>query len=612
MTDDAARLADDDFNQLKLLFTDPLQTDYEVIRPLVLRGETTTARSQQTGLDRTTIGDKARRFIQHGMLGLLDGRVTAAGRKAHTFPDAVARYMIYLKQLYPPIHDREIGRIVAHKFGCHTNHHTVKRFLARYSLPVQLPLDLTLFHEFEDAYQARWTVVRMYYEGWHAQSIAGCLHLSERHVRRIVATFAEDAFAGLEDQRARPAHHPANQMTLPLLKDILEVQREYPRAGRFRVHGIVQQKRTAAGQSVPSETTVGRAMALNRAFHQAPGPWVTDHPKPEPEPEPKNLRYIPEYPHHYWFIDIRYLVCLAEQWIYSICIIDGYSRQILVGTAAEYQDSVVVLQLLHAALQSFGCPGGIVSDNGSVFTAQQYQAILTALEMGPCYIEKGKPWQNLIEAQFKVQLRLAEVKFERVTSLAAAQAVHSSFMELFNTTPHWAHRHRAEGAHTPMQVLGAAQGRAVDPGELARLFAATAVERMVNRYGYVSVQRFSIYAERGLACHRVAVWIAEGQVRVEYAQTVLAQYHAEVRRPGPQIRKLDEPRLYYTAFRSPQLELWDLDETQWRKVWQRPPGAKRRTRRRAAAAQLAFTGLGVLLVWAGQLVDEVGRTFHVG
>ncbi len=43
--------------------------------------------------------------------------------------------ILYLKQLYPPIHYREIVRIVARKFGYKTNHHTVKGFLTRHLGP---------------------------------------------------------------------------------------------------------------------------------------------------------------------------------------------------------------------------------------------------------------------------------------------------------------------------------------------------------------------------------------------------------------------------------------------------------------------------------------------
>ena len=93
------------------------------------------------------------------MLGLVDQRLVNPGRKGHVYPEAIAAHILYVKQLYPPIHDREIVRIVQRKFGYTTNHHTVKHFLERFAIPVQLELNLLAFAEFDDAYQARWTVI---------------------------------------------------------------------------------------------------------------------------------------------------------------------------------------------------------------------------------------------------------------------------------------------------------------------------------------------------------------------------------------------------------------------------------------------------------------------
>ena len=458
--ENAAQRTTDDFHQLKLLFTDPLQHDYEVIRPIVLFAETVASRSAQTSIERSTLGEKARRFVQKGMLGLLDQRATHSGRKPHTFPEPIATYILYLKQLYPPIHYREIVRIVERKFGYKTNHHTVKLFLERHPIPVQLPLEWTIFHEFEDAYRARWTVVRMYYEGWHMQSIAGCLKLSRQHVWNIITAFEQDGFAGLEDQRTRPPDHPANQLTLPFLKEVLDIQHDYPKAGRFRVRGLLEQQ--MAGEP-PSEATVGRAMAINRQFHGASGPWASDKKPDDADNELKELPYQPLYRHHYWFIDLRYLVRRDGRWIYSICILEGYSRKILAGMASEYQDLIAILQILAAAIAEYGCPKGIVSDNGAVFDADVYKAVLTALDIERCLIEKGKPWQNLIEAQFKVQLRLADHKFEQAETLEAIQTEHAKFIETFNTTSHWAHQKREDGLRTPLDVLRWVRGRVIDP-----------------------------------------------------------------------------------------------------------------------------------------------------
>jgi len=306
--EDAVSPSSDDFAQLSLLVTDPTQFAYEVIRPVVLFAETIAARSTHTGIDRDTVAEKARRFIQHGMLGLVDQRTIHAGRRPHAFPDPVAAYILFLKQRYPPIRYREIVRILERKFGYHTNHHTVKRFLDDHPIPVQLPFDWTTFHQFEDAYRARWTVVRMYHEGWSPASIAGCLDLSRQHVWNILRAFQADGFAGLEDQRTRPPDHPDNQLTLPFLTDVLHAQQTHPRIGRVRLHGLLAQQYQAEGRAdaLPSERTVGRAMAHNRTFHDAPGPWPppTDT---EVLPEVRAvLPYPPVHRHLYWFIYVTW------------------------------------------------------------------------------------------------------------------------------------------------------------------------------------------------------------------------------------------------------------------------------------------------------------------
>ena len=579
------------FQQLSLRFTDPVQHDYEVIRGIMLADETVAERSRLTGVDRETIAEKARRFLEEGMFGLVDRRTTT-DKGRHHYPDVVAGYILYLKQLYPPIHYREIVRIVGRKFGYKTNHVTVKAFLERHPIPVQLPLPITGFHQFEDAYRARFTVVRMYYEGWHQQSIASCLGLSRKHVWHILTVFREEGFAGLEDQRTRPATHPEDQLSLPFMKEVLDVQQEHPRAGRFRVRGIVAQR---TGQA-PSEATIGRAMALNRELHAAPEAWSSDRTDEDPHAgEVKSLLYEPTHRHRYWYIDFRYLVRIGEDrhWVYSLLILEGYSRKVLAGMVTEHQDVVAVLQLLNAALLEYGQPEGMVSDNGAVFTSDAYEGLLQVLGIEVCHIEKGKPWQDLIEAQFKVERRIGDALFERAGTFAEIQDAHAAFVETFNTTPHWAHKERADGLRPPVEVLGWMRGTAVAPDVLQRALRHLHVERVVNQRGYVSVQRFYIYAERGLSRTRVSVWLYDQRLHVAHRDTLLARYAYQYDRRARRLRAVERPELYRTLYTT-QAELWELDDAQWRKIMPRP------YERRAApvdtgARQLALPVVGLVI-----------------
>ncbi|HUZ01926.1 MAG TPA: DDE-type integrase/transposase/recombinase, partial [Thermomicrobiaceae bacterium] len=282
--------------------------------------------------------------------------------------------------------------------------------------------------------------------------------------------------------------------------------------------------------------------------------------------------FRPTHRHHYWFIDLRYLVRLGpdQHWVYSLLIIEGYARQILAGMATEAQDVVAVLQGLVAALGAYGRPEGIVSDNGAVFRAEAYEGLLRELEIEVCHIARGKPWENLIETQFKIELRLADAHFEAATTFEEVQARHAAFIETYNTTPHWAHRRRADGRRTPVAVLGWVRGREVAHAALADSVHHVQLERVVNPRGYVSVRRFYLYAERGLARQRVAVWLYDGRLQLAYQDTVLAQYAYRAERRVQRLQAVEAPQLFPTAFASPQLELWELDDAQWRKILPRP------------------------------------------
>jgi hypothetical protein len=129
-------------------------------------------------------------------------------------------------------------------------------------------------------------------------------------------------------------------------------------------------------------------------------------------------------------------------------------------------------------------------------------------------------------------------------------------------------KNRLTGHYRIFAISG--PGRAVDAAHLYQLFGRVEFLRTVNRYGFVSVQRFYIYAEDGLSRQRVAIWIYEGQLRIEYQQTLLARYQCRYDTRHGRIAEVSNPILYPTSFASKQIELIELDDAQWKKVHQRP------------------------------------------
>ena len=219
------------FAQYQLRFVDDIQHDYEVIRPIVPLVETIVERSRQTGSSRLSWARKPA-LPWKGCWDWWINVSSTPGRKGHVYPEAVAAHILYLKQLYPPIHDREIVRIVQRKFGYTTNHHTVHHFL-------ELPSRATgvapagLFRVCRrlsgPVLDRRPDAVRRVEQTEHCWLSP---EMARSHVYAIIAAFERDGFEGPRiNGPALP--HPDDQLTLPFLKEVLDLQQEYPRAGAF-------------------------------------------------------------------------------------------------------------------------------------------------------------------------------------------------------------------------------------------------------------------------------------------------------------------------------------------------------------------------------------------
>lgn len=226
-----------------------------------------------------------------------------------------------------------------------------------------------------------------------------------------------------------------------------------------------------------------------------------------------------------------------------------------------------------------------MTDSGGVFLANHAQRIYAALDIRKEEIARRQAWQNVLEAQFGTQARMADYAFARASTWDELLRVHEQWVRDYNEQMHWAHRGREEGKHSPKDVLDAARGRLIDEAALHRIFYTLRFNRVLDSNGYARLRHWKVYGERGLARRPVGVWLYGAQLLVEYREEVLAEYHVTYTPGKRRLKEVTLHRLFETPFRSPQPWLFPLDDAQWRKAWRAVGYAPRRPRR-VAAAQL--------------------------
>ncbi len=198
-------------------------------------------------------------------------------------------------------------------------------------------------------------------------------------------------------------------------------------------------------------------------------------------------------------------------------------------------------------------------------------------------IEPGEPWQNYAETLFSIQMRVADFSFAKARTWSEIQQAHRMWWVNYNTEKHYAHRTRQDGRHSPTEVLREVLGRTFPEEVLSRALYATQFTRQIDRYGFVKFKHWRFYGERGLAGEDVSVWVYEGNLKVEYQATALSLYDLSVEKDTGKIAEVTNARRLETHFRSPQLDLWQISETEWLLALRRPEPVARKKQNKGVA-----------------------------
>jgi putative transposase len=129
----------------------------------------------------------------------------------------------------------------------------------------------------------------------------------------------------------------------------------------------------------------------------------TIYPKPNlssPRKDHKKFPYLLKnkniyLPNQVWAIDITYIP-MGKSHMYLTAIIDWHSRFLLGWALSDTLETAAVIEAVKAAIERYGIPGIINSDQGSQFTSDEYISLLAYLKIRQSMDGKARWIDNVI------------------------------------------------------------------------------------------------------------------------------------------------------------------------------------------------------------------------
>ncbi len=152
-------------------------------------------------------------------------------------------------------------------------------------------------------------------------------------------------------------------------------------------------------------------------------------------------------PNQVWATDVTYIP-MAKGFVYLVAIMDWYSRKVLSWCLSNTMDTEPCVAALEEAISRYGSPEIFNTDQGSVFTSEDFTGVLKQAGVDISMDGKGRWMDNVFVERLWRSVKYEEVYLKAYETVAEARESIGTYFEFYNSE----RRHQSLNRQTPDQL----------------------------------------------------------------------------------------------------------------------------------------------------------------